>query len=76
VMRFDKKTHKVKVETLSLIEAEEFKNFLLQEQRRHLQALERMKARFKFWESEAMRQADELDKLDKRLMLIKKRWGI
>jgi len=74
-MEFDS-NHKVKLETLNFIEKEEYEAFLRKEKVRHQETYNRCKARAEFWESEATRQAEELDKLDVRMAKVKEMFGL
>ena len=83
-MKFDS-SHKVKIETLNEVEAAAYNLFLEQERVRHLNTLNscRLKTKLydlpdefnqalsKFWESEVLRQAEEIRKLDERVRKVK-----
>jgi len=71
-MRFDKKTNKVKIETLNAIEAGVFLSFLLTERMRHQATVEMCGAWIEFWHSEFQRQLNEVEKIDDRIKQVKK----
>lgn len=74
-MEFDKE-HKTKIETLNIIEAEEYIEFLERERTRHYEVWLRCQARSKFWGSEALRQKEELEKLEDKLKKVKEKFGL
>lgn len=71
-MKFNKH-HKVIIDTLNIIQGEEFVEFLRRERSRHLEIYIRCDARAQFWGSEAKRQFEEIAKLDKRLNKVKRK---
>ena len=74
-MKFDEE-HKAIVSTLNEIEAEEYKEFLRRERSRHVEIHIRSDARAQFWGSEAIRQAEEIEKLDVKLKKVKEMFGL
>ena len=74
-MRFDKKTHKVKMETLNDIQAGVYLNFLLLERIRHMSTVEMCGAWIDFWHSEFERQCEEVKKIDERIKQVKEKFG-
>lgn len=72
-MKFNKKTHKVKIGTLSGVELGVFLNFLLLERRRHQATVEMCGTWIEFWHSEFQRQLDEVRKIDDRIKQVKER---
>lgn len=62
-MKFDKH-HKVDIKKLNIIEAEVYLGFLFKESHRHCETYTRCNAEAKLWESEALRQNEDLDGIE------------
>ena len=74
-MKFDK-SHKVKIEALSDIEAGVYLNFLLLERIRHQTTVEMCGAWIEFWHSEFQRQLNGVWEIDERIKQVKQRYNI
>lgn len=72
-MGFDKE-HKTIIETLNIIEAEEYLEFLRRERSRHYETFIRLRVRVGFLASEVLRQREEIIRIDERIEQVRKRF--
>ena len=74
-MKFDKQ-HLVDIKSLTFSEAQVFMGFLWLERERHIKAAERCNTWAELWLSEAERQCEEIEHIDRGLAEVKKKFGL